>query len=164
MMKNILAVITLVLFSVSFSLAQQLSPRTVAKSANMEVTYGQPSKRNRVIFGTLVPYGEVWRTGANEATIIEFKKDAVFGGKAVKKGRYALFTIPEVKEWKIILNSDTEQWGAYEYDKKKGSNIAEITVPVQNIEKPREKLTIQPTNNALNIEWDNTGVTVPVQF
>ena len=71
-----------------------------------------------MIFGELVPYGKVWRTGADEATEITFYKDVMFGGKEVKAGTYALFTIPNKDSWDIILNKGLHQWGAFTYDDK----------------------------------------------
>ncbi len=140
------------------------SPQVTAESTNMDVVYGQPSKRGREIFGKLEPFGHVWRTGANQATEITFKKDCTFGGKAVKAGTYTLFTIPDVKEWTVILNSQLGQFGAFEYDKHKGKNVAEVKVPVKKNKAVVEKLTITPTDKALTIEWDTTKVSVPVAF
>lgn len=140
---------------------QQLSPRVSAKSDIIEVSYGQPSKRSRVIFGDLVPYNEIWRAGANEATEITLKRNLKIGNKEVKAGTYTLFSIPKEKEWVIILNSQVGQWGAYDYDKNK--NIAEITVPVYKITETREKLTYLIEKDALRIEWDDTGVAIPIK-
>jgi hypothetical protein len=161
-MRTLLSIIGLMFCSIFNISAQELSPKAVAKSDNIEVVYGQPSKRNRIIFGQLVPYGEIWRTGANEATTIEFKQDGSFGGKPVKKGKYTLFTIPGVKEWTVILNSELEQWGAYEYDKHKAKNVAEVKVTTYTLDKSQEKLQINPKKDALVIEWDQTGVSIPV--
>lgn len=163
-MKTLMSIIGLLLLSVSALYAQELSPKASSKSDNMDISYSQPSKRNRVIFGELVPYGEIWRTGANEATVVELKKDAVIGGKKVKKGRYTLFTIPNVKEWTVVLNSELGQWGAYEYAKHKAKNVAEVTVPVYSTDKQQEKLVIDARKDAIVIEWDNTGVSVPVKY
>ena len=100
-MKQILS-FSLLLFCFLGALAQEqmLSPKATAKGNDIEITYGQPSKRGRVIFGELVPYGEIWRAGANEATEITFKKDMSFAGKQVKAGTYALFTIPKERNGK----------------------------------------------------------------
>lgn len=77
----------------------------------MKIVYGRPLKNGRTIFGGIIPYDKVWRTGANEATEITFYKDVVFGGQAVKAGTYSLFTIPGKKEWTFILNKDLDIWG-----------------------------------------------------
>ncbi len=91
------------------------SPRVTATSDIAEVSYGQPSKRDRVIFGELVPYNKIWRTGANMSTDLTLKSDVEFGGKYVKKGTYAVFTIPGETEWTVILNSKSAQLGDSEY-------------------------------------------------
>jgi hypothetical protein len=80
------------------------------------ITYGRPSVRGRVIFGDLVPYGEVWRTGANEATTFTVSKDVTVEGEALPAGTYALFTIPTEEGWTVIFNRAAEQWGAFDHD------------------------------------------------
>ena len=87
----------------------------VSKKA-VKVTYSRPQLKGRAL-SELAPAGKVWRTGANEAPEVTFYNDVNFGGKAVKAGTYALFTIPGDKEWTVILNSNLNQWGAYSYDK-----------------------------------------------
>ncbi len=165
-MKNYLLLFMLMVTSVmpAFSQEQSLSPKKTAKSTNVEITYGQPSKRNRVIFGELVPYGEVWRAGANEATEITFKKDGIFAGKPIKAGTYTLFVIPKEKEWDIILNNVLKQWGAYEYEKIKGKNVLVATVPVIKLNETAEKLVYTVKDDAVTIEWDQAGVSVPMSF
>ncbi|MCD6065156.1 MAG: hypothetical protein K0R82_3067 [Flavipsychrobacter sp.] len=143
---------------------EQLSPKIVAKSNNLEISYGQPSKRNRVIFGDIVPYNEIWRAGANEATEVTFKKDGEFAGAPVKAGTYTLFAIPSEKEWTIILNSQLGQWGTYEYEKSKTKNVAEVKVPVHGLDKVQEKLTYEVSDSSLNIAWDKIGVDIPLKF
>lgn len=165
-MKNLFLAAAALLISLS-SFAQEkkvLSPRALVKSQNLEVSYGQPSKRNRVIFGELVPYGNVWRAGANEATEVTFKKDAKFGGKQVPAGKYTLYVIPNEKEWKIVLNSELGQWGAYEYEKNQSKNVAEITVPTETLDKTQEQLVYEYKKDNLTIQWDKTGVSIPVEF
>lgn len=144
---------------------QPLSPKMTVQSPNktVKVVYGQPSKRGREIFGALVPYGQVWRTGANEATEITFAKDVMFGNKMVKAGTYTLFTIPTKDEWTVILNSKLGEWGAYEYEKNKGKNVAEVKVPAKTAKAPMEKMTITPTNNDLSIAWDQVMVSIPIK-
>ena len=111
-MKKLLLLLTVFMYSVSLSAQDKpLSPKATAENDIAKITYGQPSKRDRVIFGDLVPYNQVWRTGANEATIITLKKDAMLGDKKVKAGTYTLFTIPGEQSWKVILNGKTGQWG-----------------------------------------------------
>ena len=139
------------------------SPRVTAEGKDVTVTYGQPSKRNREIFGGLVPYGQVWRTGANEATQITFANDVKFAGKQLKAGTYTLFTIPTEKEWTVILNSQLNQWGAYDYEKHKDKDVLKVTVPVKKTKQPIEPLTYRfDKNNQLVIEWDQTQVEIPI--
>ncbi len=139
------------------------SPLTSAKNNIASVSYSQPSKRGRVIFGELVPYGKVWRTGANKSTDVTFNTDVVFGGKEVKKGTYALFTIPEEKEWTVILNSVPAQSGAFDYDKNKDKNVVEIKAPVTSISSEQEKFTISFKGNDMVFTWDKTSVAVPLK-
>lgn len=131
----------------------------------LSVKYSQPSKKGREIFGALVPFKQVWRTGANEATEITFTRDVLWGDKPVKAGTYALFTIPDAGEWTVILNGTTGQWGAYNYKAEK--NVAEIKVKPETLSDVTEKLTISAlpvTGGAdLQITWDKTRVTVPVR-
>ncbi|UPK68265.1 DUF2911 domain-containing protein [Chitinophaga filiformis] len=165
-MKHVLLFFALLAGTCSFVSAQEKapkSPRITAEGKNVKIAYGQPSKRNRVIFGELVPYGKVWRLGANEATEITFAKDGSFGGKPVKAGTYTLFTIPEASEWTFILNSELKQWGAYDYDKIKDKNVLEVKAKATKTSAPVEKLTITLPANKLVVEWDQTHVEVPVK-
>jgi len=141
------------------------SPTITAESANISITYGQPSKKGRVIFGGLEKYGKVWRTGANNATEITFRKDVNFGGTPVKAGTYTLFTIPNETEWSVILNTEMKQWGAFGYDKIKDKNVAEVKVPVTKLTTPEEKLIIKSNNDKeLIISWDDVLVSVPLKW
>ena len=171
-MKNLIIVFAL-LFAVAFQSSAQdkkapASPKVTVQSPdnNIKVVYGQPSKKGRTVFGdetsgSLEKYGKVWRTGANEATEVTFKGDVMFGGKMVK-GTYTLYTVPGESQWKVMLNSTLGQWGAYDYEKIKGNDVAMVTVPVSKNKTPIEKLTITPSNNSIAIAWDNMTVSVPV--
>lgn len=172
-MKNGIALLIYLLAMVSLVQAQDkkppMSPKITAESPdkNIKVVYGQPAKKGRTIFGaegsgSLEKYGKVWRTGANEATEITFKNDVMFGGKMVKAGTYTLYTIPGEKEWSVLLNSTLGQWGAYDYEKIKGADVATVKVPVSMNKTPIEKLTITPANTSIAIAWDNMTVSVPV--
>ena len=83
------------------------------------ITYSSPSVKNREIWGALVPFGEVWRTGANEAVVFETNLDININGQALPAGKYALFTIPNKDNWTVIFNSEYAPWGAYDYDSSK---------------------------------------------
>ena len=128
------------------------------------MVYGQPSKKDREIFGKLVPFGEVWRTGANAGTEVTFKKDVNFGGAKVKAGTYTLFTIPTKDEWTVILNSELKQWGSYGYDKIKDKNVASVKVKSMSSESVIEKLTITAEDTQISIAWDQTVVRVPLKW
>ena len=126
----------------------------------VSISYSRPGVKGRVIFGDLVPYGELWRTGANNSTTLKFADDVQIGGKAVPAGEYALFTIPQKDEWTIII-SKSIGWGTGEY--KEEQDIARFTVPAQKLGKSVERLTIEiadMTNNSANIvvKWDRTAV------
>lgn len=149
---------------IAFSQETVQSPRVTVKGKDVEISYGQPSKRGREIFGKLEPFGKVWRTGANEATEITFARNAFFGGKPVKAGTYTLFTIPEKTKWTFILNSELKQWGAYKYDEIKSKNVLQVTVPATTNNPVVEKLTISLPPGKLVLEWDKTKVTVPVKL
>jgi hypothetical protein len=145
--------------------AQKKSPHESITHKGIVVDYGRPYKKGREIFGGLEKYGKVWRTGADSATMITFPKDVTVGGKPVKAGRYNLFTIPNEKEWTIILNSELGQWGAYGYDKIKSHDVLQITVPVKKLDAVVEQLTIRFTpKNDMIIEWDQTQVAVPIKI
>lgn len=127
------------------------------------VLYSRPQTRDREIFGKLVPYGEVWRTGANEATEITLYQDMKVGDKTIKKGTYTLFTIPQEKEWTVILNNSTNIWGAYDYHVEK--DVARITVPVRKSPVSIDALSMSfaESNDGANlfIGWDDRYVKVP---
>ena len=103
-----------------------LTTRKIPKPL-VKVVYGRPQKESNIVFGEQVPFGEIWRTGANEATEVKFYTDMSFGRKLVKAGTYVLHTIPGEKEWTIILNSNTDTWGAYFYDETK--DVVRIKIP-----------------------------------
>ncbi len=131
----------------------------------IKVLYGRPQKKGRSIFGNIVPYDKVWRTGANEATEITFFQDVKLGEQEIKAGTYTLFTIPGKKSWTIILNSDTDVWGSYYYDKDK--DVARIDIPVNNTDVV-EYLSIAFTKETdganMILAWDNIMVVVPFSF
>lgn len=128
------------------------------------VIYSRPQKDNRVIFGQLVEYGKVWRLGANEATEIEFFKDVMIGGKKVAKGRYTIYAIPTETKWTIILNKDTDTWGAFVYDDKK--DVLRTDVPVQTLSTPVDafSMNFNKTDKGMDlfIAWDNAGISLPI--
>ena len=141
--------------------------RKEGEKAIVRVTYSRPLKNGREVFGKLVPYGEVWRTGANEATEIKFYQDVDFGGKKVKAGSYSLFTIPGEKEWTVILNSDLDYWGAYKYNQK--NDVVRVPATVGSLSEPLESFSIQfdkkgDKQGVLRLAWDTTVAEVPFSF
>ncbi|HEY4196821.1 MAG TPA: DUF2911 domain-containing protein [Mucilaginibacter sp.] len=122
------------------------------------LTYSRPNIRGRKIFGNIIPYGAVWRTGANAATVIKFTDDVTIEGNKVPAGEYGLFSIPDKDEWTIILNKTAHQWGAYTY--KQGDDFLRFKVKNVNHTDPVETLTIQfnnvdQTKCELELRWDN---------
>ena len=135
------------------------------KQAAIKVIYSRPQKNGREVFGNLVPYDKVWRTGANECSEIKFYKDALLAGLEVKAGTYALFTIPGKEKWTIILNNGLDQWGAFGYDA--AEDALRVEVPVRPTDEPVEAFAItfsESEDGAVNLvlAWDRTKVEVPV--
>lgn len=134
---------------------------------NMEVTYSRPSMRGRAVFGGLVPFGQIWRTGANANTVVSFDTDITVGGKEVKAGSYGLYTIPGEKSWEIMLYSETSNWGVpAEWDESKV--VAKVSAESMVLPFDVESFSIgfgNLTNNGaeLGIYWENTYVAMPFE-
>jgi hypothetical protein len=130
------------------------------------VIYSRPQKAGRVIFGDLVEYKQVWRMGANEATEIEFYRDVKIGGKKILKGKYTLYAIVKPEEWTVILNKETDTWGAFKYDEKK--DVVRVTVPAEKSAEAIEAFTMvfDKTSNGANlvIAWDEIKVSLPISL
>jgi hypothetical protein len=128
------------------------------------ILYSRPQKQGRKVFGELVEYGKVWRLGANEATEIEFYKDVKIGGKKIPKGRYTLYGIVSENVWTMIINKDTDTWGAFKYDQKK--DVLRTNVPVKQNTEPADAFTVffDKIENGmnLNIAWDTVLVSLPI--
>ena len=125
--------------------------------ATVTINYSQPSVKDREIWGGLVPYDKVWRTGANEATVFELSSDVKIEGEALKAGKYGLFTIPGEKEWTIIFNSVSEQWGSSSYDDSK--DVLRVKVKSEKVSESTEKMTF--TINAdgdVTLKWEKLAV------
>ncbi|MBI2511698.1 MAG: DUF2911 domain-containing protein [Opitutae bacterium] len=132
---------------------------------DIEVNYNRPGVKGRKIFGGLVPYGEIWRTGANTATKITFSTAVKLGGTAVPAGTYELFTIPGEKEWTVIVHKNMSQWGSYAYDQK--NDVARVTARVAALASPVETFSIwfndvRDDSATLNFTWEKTHVVVPL--
>ncbi len=131
----------------------------------VKVTYGRPQLKGRTM-SDLAPAGKVWRTGANEAPEITFYKDVSFGGKSVKAGTYALFTIPGNGEWTVILNNNLNQWGAYSYDN--AADVVRVSSKVSSDSESLEAFSIafkEVKGGAhLVMGWGTTRVATPIMF
>ncbi|MEP6747774.1 MAG: DUF2911 domain-containing protein [Bacteroidota bacterium] len=126
--------------------------------------YSRPQRNGRNVFGELLEYNKVWRLGANEATEVEFFKDVVINGKVIPKGRYTLYAIPTEEKWTIIVNKETDIWGAFKYDS--GKDIVRADAPVQKQTDPLEAFTMffekAATGFVLTATWDNALVSLPI--
>ncbi len=131
---------------------------------DIRVIYSRPQRDNRIIFGQLVEYNKVWRLGANEATEIEFFKDVTIAGKKIPKGRYTIYAIPTETKWTIILNKDTDSWGAFVYDEKKDFLRTDVAVQTLPSSVDAFSMDFNKTNRGadLFIAWDNVSVTLPI--
>lgn len=184
-MKNLILSILLLVGIASVSDAQSFrgpdkSPMDVAylpdnfahdrkpgEKAIAKAYYSRPNKAERVVFGGIVPFGKVWRLGANEA--VEFKafQDLTLGGKSLSAGTYSMFAIPGENEWTIILNSDLDYWGAFSYDESK--DVIRFTVPSKSSEQVVESFSIRfedlGNNKAvMRMGWDQTMVELPISY
>ena len=137
---------------------------TLAGKTKITVSYGRPYAKGRAIFGGLVPWGQVWRTGADEATTFITDGDVVIGGLKVPKGEYALFTIPTEKQWTLVVNKTAKQWGAFKYEE--GQDLGRVPMTVAAASKPVEQFTIEmvPAGKQLTLKlaWDKTVASVAI--
>ena len=133
---------------------------------DVEIVYSRPSVKKREIFGAMVPYGKVWRTGANGATKLVFSTPVKLNGHEVPAGTYALMTVPGKDEWTIIVNKGAEQWGAYKYDEKQ--DVVRFAAKPVSLDKPLETFTIEfndlrDESADLNLAWDRTLVPIKLE-
>lgn len=164
-MKKILMLLAFFALIQSNGQVHAQSPHETVTFSNGNVTYGRPYMKNRVIFGDLVPFDEVWRLGADQATTITFNSPAKFSGKEIPKGTYTMFAIPGEKEWTLILNTQLNQWGAFKYEEHKDKDIASVRIPVTKLENPVDQFTIHFNNPGYMVmEWERTRVAVPVSW
>jgi hypothetical protein len=145
--------------------SKPLSPKATVDGkigvAKITIVYSQPSARGRKMLGGKDPYGKVWRTGANEATTIEFDKPVKIEGKDVPAGKYALFTIPNEKEWTIILNKEANQMGAFNYQESKDQ--LRVNVPASKTPAFVETFNISIGKDDVQLKWENTAVAFKVK-
>ncbi|MEM1134893.1 MAG: DUF2911 domain-containing protein [Bacteroidota bacterium] len=131
---------------------KKVSGEIAGVQVNMQ--YGSPGVKERDIWGSLVPYGEVWRIGANEATWIEFNKDVSITEQNIPAGKYGFFTIPNEGEWTVILNKVWDQWGAYDYNE--AEDVIRFTVKTENLDTTHERMNFA-INDKVNFMWENLG-------
>ena len=168
-MKKLLVLLTVMLVNY-YTEAQIKTPQPSPKATltqtvgltEVEINYSRPSTKGRAVFGDLVPFGKLWRTGANENTTISFSEDVTIGGKIVPKGKYALFTTPRADNWEIVFYAVTDNWGTPEvWDETKV--VLKTTAEVEMMDKNIESFTIGINNLDLNFAilefyWEKTYV------
>ncbi len=170
-MKKVVLLVALLLSSLTFQsqiVTPQPSPKCVLNQmvglTDVEVEYSRPGLKGRNIFGDLVPFGKVWRTGANSNSTISFSEDVVIDGKTLKKGKYALFTVPKVESWEVIFYSKTDNWGNPEVWNESDVAVRATVVP-KMLNRVVENFTIDINNldnnfGYLNISWEKTLVSL----
>lgn len=139
------------------------------RGLELSVVYCRPYKKERVIFGGLVPYGEIWRTGANEPTTFSTNQELTIGENTLAAGKYTVWTIPEENEWTVIFNSKIYDWGV---DFKSQSSrdpeydVVQVIAPVASLPASLEQFTIgfeEGENTVMTLSWDRTKISVPLQ-
>jgi len=165
-MRKLITLTLCTLFAASVALAEEakkpLSPPAKAEATlngkKVTIDYSAPSKRDRKIMGGLVPYGKVWRTGANAATTLTTETDLMISSLHVPKGTYTLYTIPDEKSWTLIINKQTGQWGT-NYDASQDLGRVQMTVtPVKNT----VETFVIGIDKVISLTWENTKAWVPV--
>lgn len=172
-MKTIHSFGLLALFLIAFNavgFAQDKSDRpsppktaqAMVRGTMVTIDYSAPEVKGRTLWGSLVPYGKVWRTGANEATTISVDKDVLIAGNQLKAGKYALFTVPGENEWEVIINSVWDQWGAYNYDP--AADVMRFKTKPMAAEKPAERLLFTIDEGGLiAMTWGDLKISFTVQ-
>jgi len=163
----ILAFFALALTTVCFG---QASPPASAScdlgsGKTIKTDYSSPRMKGRKIYGDLVPFGEVWRTGANSATTFVTSSDVVVGGKTVPAGSYTIFTVPTADKWTLIINKKTGEWGIpYKYE---SDELARVDMKTSKLGSPLENFTIGYEKSGggctMNIDWESTRASVDIK-
>ncbi|MGM8363438.1 DUF2911 domain-containing protein [Flavobacterium sp. ARAG 55.4] len=170
-MKKIVIILSLIIshFAVEAQVRiPETSPKAIVKQVvgltDVEIVYSRPSARGRAVYGNLVPFGQLWRTGANDNSTISFSDDVVINGKTLKKGKYALYTIPNIQSWEVVFYTKTDNWGTpKEFDESKVA--LKTTVKEEALPKPVETFTLAINNlessaATLDISWENSYVSL----
>lgn len=163
----LVGIVLLIAFSALRIYTKSFSPEAQASymddDISIIVNYCQPHKKGRIIFGALVPYGEIWRTGANEATTIHFSQNVSIDNSTLEHGTYSLYTIPNKKKWTIIFNGQTGQWGT-RYNPSK--DVLRVEVQPTRLNDMQEYFTISldsiQDGVLLSLLWDQTKVALPI--
>jgi hypothetical protein len=181
LLKRILILLTIIalglfLYSVFVEniFEKRLSPKDTVKfelnDLKLKVFYNRPLKKERVVFGALVPYNEVWRTGANEATTFETNQPLVIQGMPLAAGKYTLWTVPKENTWTVIFNSKQYSWGVNSEMKPMWDpnyDVLDIEVPITKLNSAVEQFTIAFDNSidslSLTMAWDNVKIAVPLK-
>lgn len=132
----------------------------VVDGAKVSITYGRPYMRGRKIIGGLVPYGRVWRTGADQSTTLTTDAPLVIGGAAVPAGKVSLYTLPTAAGWKLVINKQTGQWGT-EYNE--AQDLARVDMTTRTLTAPVDQFTITVEGGQLKLAWELTEVSVPIK-
>ena len=166
-MKKIIGILLIFVATTNFAVGQKAkaSPRESVNGkineAAISIDYGSPSVRGRKIWGALVPFGKIWRAGANEATTFKTDEDIMIKGKKLPAGNYSLFIIPNEKECIVIFNKKTDQWGAYNYSQDLDQLRVEVSPNKQS--KSTEKLLFIIKDNAVALLWDNWEIPLEIK-
>ncbi|HUH28871.1 DUF2911 domain-containing protein [Gelidibacter sp.] len=175
----ILAIVAVGLFIYSYFVedifSKRVSPKDVVKfelnDTKLEVLYNRPYKKGREIFGALVPYDKVWRTGANEATTFTTNRTLIIDGISVPKGIYTLWTVPNDSLWKVYFNTQQYEWGVDDQMRPMREpkyDLLEVDVPVINLDSTVEQFTIAFDNTVdilkMTMAWDQTKIEVPMEI
>jgi len=168
-----LVLLLFVAFKVLQSQTKKHSPEDTVEftsgDLSLNVFYNRPSVKGRVIFGELVPYGETWRTGANEATTFETNKDLSIQGQTLPAGKYTLWTVPGKSEWQVIWNQEMYSWGvdfSAKASRDPASDALVVTVPAELRKNSEEMFTIsfeEGSPNQMALAWDDVRVRVPFE-
>jgi hypothetical protein len=169
-MQRRIALLTGLIFALTvFAACQKPSPAASAScdlgsGKTIKTAYSSPRMKGRKIYGGLVPFGEVWRTGANEATTFVTSGDVTVGGKTVPAGSYTIFTVPAADKWTLIVNKKTGEWGIpYKYE---SDELASIDMKVSMLPSPVENFTINYAKSGsgctLQIDWETTRASVDI--
>ena len=165
-MKKISLLAILMLLAVTTIFAQQnignlkrTAPHTTVASNNIKITYGQPSKNGKELFGNALPYKKVWAPGADEPTLVTFKKDFIVNGRSeIKAGTYSLYVIPDCKgEWTFVLNAMLHQNINDDYSKIQDKQVVASCVATKQLDHVVEQLTFTPKEDGFLVEWDQTS-------